>query len=159
MLELLARTTGTRLVTSGQVLATDGLDGLDGLLLASITTCCLAHALVYVAMTFLKALLWTWRLWSLGLTNLQLRNLSTHENADNSIVYLIYHLVKVLHGLQLVDEQGILLLVRSIVYGVLEFIQQTQVLLPGIIDGVQDKALMEGGNNCLRLAYPAHQLI
>ena len=67
MLELLAGAAGAWLVSSGQVLATNGLYGLT---LTGIATGCLTHALVYIAMAFLETLLGTGRLRGLGLAYL-----------------------------------------------------------------------------------------
>ena len=69
--------------------------------------------------------------------SLHFRYLSTCEDAADTVVHIVNHRVEQLGALKLEDEQRILLLVRSILHTVTEFVKQTQVLLPCIVDDVQ----------------------
>ena len=78
---------------------------------------------------------------------LQFRYHGAHDDGYGAVVDLVNHVVEQLGTLQLEDEQGILLLVASIMYTVLQLVEQSQVLLPSIIDDVQDDSFVECCHN------------
>ena len=82
-----------------------------------------------------------------GLLNLQLWYHGSHDDAYRAVVDLVYHVVEELCALQFEDEQWVFLLVAGVVYAVLQLVEQAEVLLPGIIDDVQDDSFVESGHH------------
>ena len=90
-------------------------------------------------------------LWCSLLKLLNDRNLGTHQNRYRTVVHGVHHIVEQLDALQLEDEQRVFLLVRSILYGVLQLVELAQVLLPCIVDDVKQDLLLELLDHSLRL--------
>ena len=156
VLELLARATRTWIITSGQlvlnyrlvvhlgtsvVLGCSLLVAIDQLLLAD----------VLLALNILLALS---VLLGSGLLNLllHLRNLAAGEDRADAVVHLVDHIVPNLGALELEDQQRILLLVRGILYRVLQLVELTQILLPRVVDNVEQNALLKLLDNALTVA-------
>ena len=74
-----------------------------------------------------------------------------HDDAYSAVVYLINHVVEQLGTLQFEDEQRVFLLVAGIVYAVLEFVEQSQVLLPCVVNNVKDDCFVESSHDRARL--------
>lgn len=70
--------------------------------------------------------------------------LATHQDAYGLVVHLGDHALEDAVTLYLVDEKWILLLVVGILYGLLQVVQVAEVLLPCLVDDVQDDDLHEG---------------
>ena len=79
-------------------------------------------------------------------------NLSTHQDAADAVVHVVDHAVPDLGTLQLEDQQWILLLVACVLYRVAEFIELAEVLLPVVINHLEDNVLLEFLHNALSLA-------
>ena len=71
------------------------------------------------------------------------RNLGTHENADRAVVHGVDHVVEQLDGLQLEDEQRVFLLVRCILYRVLQLVEFAQVLFPSLVNDVKQNLFLK----------------
>ena len=79
-------------------------------------------------------------------------NLTTHEDADGLVVNLVNHCVEEVDGLQLEDEQRVLLLVRGILHGVLQLVEFAEVFFPGLVDDVQHDGFLERLHHLLAFA-------
>ena len=66
-----------------------------------------------------------------------------HQHGGRLAVHLLDHLAEELVGLELVDQQRILVLIASVLHRVAQLVHLTQVLLPRLIDVVQDDGLLE----------------
>ena len=67
-----------------------------------------------------------------GLANLvllNLRKLSTHQDRGDAIVHVVHHIVEKLSTLELEDNERVFLLVGSVLNGMLQFVEGTQVFL------------------------------
>ena len=117
VLELLAATAGTRVITP------DGMRRLGGgtaSLGLSLSATYLMPALTILrSRTVSRSLLlaYIYLPWSLGIGWGEVE-LDAHEDARCTAVHLLDHRTEELIGLELVDEQRILVLIASILYGV-----------------------------------------
>ena len=148
VLELLSAAAWTWIVRTRHVLCTVWsavhlISSLAGILVGCCLLCCTLSIDIHLALyvVLLGVLLWCCLLnWLLLLHD---RNLTTHQDAGDTVVHVIDHSVPNLCTLQLEDEQWILLLVAGILYRVLQLIELAEVLLPVIIDDVEYHALLE----------------
>ena len=83
---------------------------------------------------------------------LHLWNLSAHEDRYGAVVHGVHHVVKQLNRLQLEDEQRVFLLVRGVLYRVFQLVELAEVLLPSLVDDVQQNLLLELLDNRLTLS-------
>ena len=121
---------------------------LVGCCLLSCTFCIDVNLALYVVL--LGVLLWCCLLNLLLLFHYW--NLTTHQDAADAVVHVVDHAVPDLGTLQLEDQQWILLLVAGILYRVAEFIELAKVLLPVVINHLEDNVLLEFLHNALSLA-------
>ena len=84
---------------------------------------------------------------------LHLRNLGTRQDGADAVIHLIDHIVPNLGTLQLEDQQRIFLLVGCILYRVFQLVELTQVLLPRIIDDMQEDSFLKFLDDSLRLTF------
>ena len=155
LLELLARATWTRVVTSWQLVLDDWIAWL--LPSCVLLGCC---SLVRIGQPFLievllrlcillALMLW---FWSCLLHLLYFGDLCTCENGADAVVHLINHRIPHFSALKFKDEQGVFLLVAGVLYRVFQFVELSQVFFPGVINDVK-QALRQAG--ALRINYSA----
>lgn len=148
VLEFLSATAGAGVIASGQLVLDDGCLGLTfaGILLC----CCLLLRVCELflglcggfALRILRALGLRFGfglLWSL----LQFGNSAPHEDADNTVVHIIDHIVEEFHALEFEDEQGVFLLIRCVLYAVFQVIQLAEVFLPAVVNDVEQNHFLE----------------
>ena len=121
---------------------------LGGCLLVSVHQLLLTNLLLALRVLLtLGALLRSGLLYLL----LHLRNLGTCQDRTDAVVHLVDHIIPHLGTLQFEDQQRILLLVAGVLYRVLQFVELAQVLLPRIVDNVEQDALLKLLHDRLRL--------
>ena len=74
---------------------------------------------------------------------LHLWYLTAHKYAYYAVVHIVNHIVEELSTLQLEDYQRVLLLVACILYRVFQLVKSTEVLLPALVDDVEQYGLFE----------------
>ena len=153
VLKLLARATWAWIITSGQLILNNWLMVL--LSAGVVLSCGLLIAVdkllltnVLLALNILLALSVSLRSGLLNLL-LHLGYTAAGEDRADAVVHLVDHLVPNLGTLELEDKQWILLLVRGILYRVLQLVELAEVLLPTIVDDVEQDALLELLNDAL----------
>ena len=67
-------------------------------------------------------------------------DLSAHQDGGSLAVHRVDHRFKQVVRLQFVDQQRVFVLVAGVLHGVAQFVHLAQVLLPSVVDGVQDGA-------------------
>ena len=149
LLELLTTAAGTRVVAARQFFHTDGLHGLALACVAGCSLLLLHIREVATRLLILRAALGSRLIGSRR--GLQLGYHGTHDDGDGAVVDGIDHVVEELDTLEFEDEERVLLLVAGVVHAVLEFVEQAQVLFPGIIYGMQNHHLVESRHDAVRL--------
>ena len=147
VLELLAGATGTGIVTSRQFVLHNRGAGLlgTGVLGGSGSLIGINHLLLLQILLALRVLLSLCVLLggSLLYLLLHLRNSGTCQDAGDAVVHVVNHVVPYLGTLQLEDEERVFLLVAGVLNRVLQFIELAEVLLPGIVDDMQQNLLLK----------------
>ena len=70
-----------------------------------------------------------------GLSALLLyRDAGTHKGGDNLVVDGVDHLVEEFDGLNLINHQRVFLFVAYVAYGVLQFVKESEVFLPSVVN-------------------------
>ena len=153
VLELLAAATGTRVVRARHLLGTVGrvvglLRRLAGVVAGGSLlglTCLLELTLGVEILLLLYILLAVFLLLCLLdlLGRLHLGDLAAHEDACRAVVHIVDHVVPELDALQLEDQQRIFLLIAGVLDRVAELVEQTEVLLPVVVDDVKEDDLLK----------------
>ena len=68
---------------------------------------------------------------------LHLRNLGTRQDRTDAVIHLVDHIIPYLCTFQFEDQQRVFLLVAGILHRVLQFVELTEILLPGVIDHME----------------------
>ena len=74
---------------------------------------------------------------------MHLRYSASHEDADDTVVHVVHHIVEQLHAFEFEDEQRVFLFVGSVLHAVLEFVKFPEVLFPALVDDVQENHLLK----------------
>ena len=157
VLKLLARATWAWIITSGQLILNNWLMVLlsAGVVLSCGLLIAVDKLLLTNVLLALNILLALSVLLGSGLLNLLLHlgYTAAGEDRADAVVHLVDHLVPNLGTLELEDKQWILLLVRGILYRVLQLVELAEVLLPTIVDDVEQDALLELLNDALTVGW------
>ena len=81
------------------------------------------------------------------------RYLAAHQNGDGLVVDLVDHRIEQVDRFELVDQQRVFLFVAGVLYGVLQVVQLAEVLFPGLVDDMQQDALLERLHHFLAFAF------
>ena len=116
VLEFLATTAWTWVVASGKLVLNERSAWLLGTGVVSsggslVRILKLLLVEVALGLGVLRLLLAWHLLWSLLRSLLHLRNTTTHEYADDTVVHIVHHIVEQLHTLEFEDEQRVFLFV------------------------------------------------
>ena len=155
VLEFLAAAAGTRVVGTRHLVCTVRsvaclLNSFTGILPCGGSLTGIVKVYLFFIVT-LRALLGSSLLHFLG--RLHLRNLTAHEHTRRTVVHVVNHVVPQLHALQFEDEQRVFLLVGSILDGMTEVIQLAEVLLPVVVNDMEQDYLLELFDDLLALAF------
>ena len=81
------------------------------------------------------------------------RQVGAHEDACRIVVDLVDHVLEEVRRLDLEDHQRVFLLVAHILHRVLQFVELSEVLLPRLVDEVQEHDLLESEHDGLALCF------